>query len=83
MIARLGAVALALAGVYWVTANAWMVFSWGPTMTEFEGLPRESRSSQVVTFLVYGAPGLLILAASVWIWRATRKPSRGFSAKPS
>jgi hypothetical protein len=84
VVARLSAIALALAGLYWVSANAWFFFSWGPTMAAFDGEPPASRSDQVLAFLMYGGtPALFALAVSAWVWRATRRPRRSLSANPS
>ena len=84
VIARLGAVAIAIAALYWLTVNAWFFFSWVPTMAQFEPEPVPSLVEQGLMFLVYGcSPAILALVVCVWIWRATRKPRSGFSAKPS
>jgi hypothetical protein len=84
VVARLSAIALALAGLYWASANAWFFFSWGPGMAAFDGELPASRSDQVLAFLIYGgAPALLAIAVSAWVWRATRRPRRSFSVNPS
>jgi hypothetical protein len=84
VVARLGAIGIAIAALYWLTANAWFFFSWVPTMAQFEPEPLPSLVEQGLMFLVYGClPAILALVVCVWIWRATRKPGRRFSAKPS
>ena len=77
VVARLFAVALALVGVYWVAANAWFFFSWWPTMAAFDSDPTPSLSDKVFALVLYGGvPGVLAIAVSVWIWRATRRSRR-------
>ena len=81
--ARLIAIALVPIALYWLVVNAWAFFSFAPTMAAFDG-ESMAGSDQVIGFLVYGAlPATVVLALSIWIWRATRRPRRVFRAKPS
>lgn len=82
-LARLLAISIALSALYWIAANAWFFFSWGPAMAAFDSEPPASRTDQVFAFVLYGgAPAFVAIVLSAWIWRRTAAGQEAV-AKPS
>ncbi len=71
---RAFAISLGLAGLYFISANAWWFFEWVPTFAAFEGEEVPSRAESWAAFLPYAAVGVVAVALAAWIFLVTRRP---------